>query len=724
MLTSKVALHNNSPALFVNDETVVPVFCEGEGDFVFPFKQADIHIYKTASSMGWGGANNTSYDADEKAIEEILNRDPEALIMPYVGYLNAVSQPWVDNNPDEMTRMNNGDLGEGPSAASELFAKASENLVTQYIQHFENSPYKDNIIGYHVINGKSHEWLSWNWFARRPEGAAPTFDDYSKPMLSEFRKWLKEKYLHNIDALRDAWKDTQVTFDNAYIPTVEQRFGDYGSIFPYKTESLSVSDFYTCFAQTWAKLADRFCGAAKNAVSFSKVIGIFHGYHFLNCHTTYIQHVGHLAFSRLLQSQHIDMVFAPYAYENRGIDGCHFPQVCESSVTLHNKMCINQIDTRTAIVSPKQPQWGQSDTIEDSLNIMKRDIGVSVTHGCSYYWFDMLNHVPGPPYSSDGPHWYDHPELKSMLGKLTKVSRDALSHDCRSGAEIALFVDEESYLAQLPHRGFNSLYVTAQKQYELDKISAPFDSYMLSDLPEIQSYKLYIFLNAFAYSEEVLQNIKQQVYEKGATAIFFYAPMCYQNASLNPEKCLERIGIKLGVDRNDHRDYIHVDITEQNHPYTKGCTDYGSEIDPDDYLATTAYFPTDQNEFIFSPIFYCDDEKAQALGTIRSNKQVGLASKKWGNGTVVYSAAPMMPARMIRNIAAHAKVHLYTDQDDLVYANKNYLFITSRTDGAKQIHLPRICDVADALTEQPIGNNVKEVSVEMKKNETRVFTLA
>jgi hypothetical protein len=715
MLTSKIDLRNGVPTLFVNDEVVVNVMCEGDGEFVSSFKPAGINIYKFSgpktrgqASMGWDGADNFDYSQDEQIMAGILNQDPDGYLMPYIGHIDAVPELWQKNHPEAMSILSNGQPGLGPSAASEPFACISETLIKRYIEHFENSIFKDRIMGYHVANGRSYEWLSWNWLQKEEK----IFDDYSEPMLIKFRQWLEKKYLCNVDALRDAWKDGKVTFETANIPTLVRRLKS--------NENFQVPDYHACYAQSWADLAMRFCHTAKDAVNRSKVIGIFHGYLFLNCHNTYIQQIGHLAFSKLLKSPDIDIYFAPYCYENRGVRGCHFPQVCESSLVLHNKMFIDQIDTRTSIVDPKQPQWGQSDSIEESLDIMKRDIGASITHGSSYYWFDMESHV----YESNGTHWYDHPELKSMLKKLTDLSNDALLQDTRSNAEIALFVDEESYLREKPDRAFHSLYITAQRQYELDKIATPFDSYLLSDLPNIRDYKFYIFLNAFVPSDKVLSSLKRRIYKTGATSLWFYSPMCYDEMSPAPEKTAEKIGIKLAMDRK--KDFIHIDIVDHEHPYTAGLEhgfNYGSDIDPASYIKTTAFFPNSREEFKFSPIFYSSDPQAQTLGVIRANKQPGLVTTKWGAGNVVYSAAPLMPAKLIRNIASESGVHIYSEDDDLVYANNIFLFITSRTSGMKKLKLPSTCNITDALSGEKISMNCQEFSISMNKNETRIFNV-
>jgi len=731
MLKSYVALYKNLPAIFVNDSPILPAMAIGADNFAVAngFPGAGIRIYQTFYRnelsddylhMGWDGEDGFDYSRDEKLFAGMLKYIPDdGFILPVVGYLNRPPRKWLENNAKEMTFLNTGRFGFGPSPASEKFNRKSEEVISRYIDHFEKSVFRDRIIGYHIINGRSFEWLSWDWFRPNIIG----FDDYSRPMLNEFHRWLREKYSDDVKMLQEAWKDESVNFNSASIPDVALRLGKNGRVLPGPDDGMQVSDYHTCYAETWANQTIRFCRAAKDAVNGSKIIAVFNGYNMVNCHDTYVQCIGQLAFQKLLKSSCVDVIMAPYSYENRSIGGCHFPQVCESSVILHGKVFMDQIDTRTAIVRPKQPQWGQPDTVEESIEMMKRDMGFAVTHGTAYQYFDMQNATNAWGFLKDAPHWWSHPDMKSMQMKLAIIAKKAFRKDSRSTAEIALFVDNNSYLLQYLNRGFGSLLINAQIQYEMDKISAPVDRYLLGDLPAVRNYKLYIFLNAFDIPDNILDSIKERIFHKGATAIYFYAPSCYRNRNLDIEGTGERIGISLAMD--ERKDYIHIDITRNPHPFTKGLDkkDYGSDIDPEFYRRTTAYFPENKGLFKFSPIFYSRDSDAGILGKIRANGQPGLCVKKWNNGVVVFSAAPLMPAGIIRNIASHVGVHLYTDNKDLVYANNNFVFVTSRTDGDKIIRLPAACNVSDGLTEQVIGNNVSEFRVGMKKYETRIFEL-
>ena len=730
MLTSHVSMHNNLPAIFVNNSPILPAMAIGADDFAPAngFPDAGIRIYQTFYRnefsdgylhMGWDGEDNFDYSRDEELFAAMLKHNPEGLILPVVGYLNTVPRKWVESNIGEMTFLNTRRFGLGPSPASEKFTGKSQEVIRRYIDHFEKSGFRDNIIGYHVVNGRSFEWLAWDWL--RPDMIG--FDDYSRPMLNEFRRWLKLKYSGDVEMLREAWKDSTADFESAVIPEVSQRFGKNGHVLPGPDEGLRVSDYHTCYAEAWANQAIRFCGAAKDAVSQSKIIAVFNGYNMINCHDTYVQCVGQLAFMKLVKCPHIDVIMAPYSYENRSIEGCHFPQVCESSVMLHGKVFMDQIDTRTAIVRPRQPQWGQPDTVEESIEMMKRDMGAIVTHGTAYQYFDMHKACNDLNYPEGAPHWWSHPQMKSMQMNLSGIARKAFQTDSSSTAEIALFIDNGSCLLQNLNRGFGSLFINTQIQYELDKISAPVDRYVLEDFPAVRDYKFYIFLNAFDIPESSLASIRERVFHRGATALYFYAPSCYRNRKLDVDGALECIGISLGME--DKKDYIHIDINGNGHPFTKGLDgkNYGSDIAPDIYRRTTAYFPQNKELFRFSPVFYSIDTDAEILGRLRTNGQAGLCVKKWNNGVVVFSAAPLMPAGLIRNIAHDAGVHLYTEDNDLVYANNNFVFVVSRTDGNKVIHLPSPRNVNDGITGKLMGKNVEDLRIRMSKNETCIFEL-
>lgn len=726
MLTSRIELHQGVPTVMVDDRPILPMmglgapgFAEADGligagvQLYYPLAPNNAH-------QRWDGRGGIDYSHDERLLDEFLTRHPDALVLPEVGYLNRVPRAWMDDHPEELTWLNTQRYGLGPSPASEVFTCESEELISAFVDHFEQSPWSDNIIGYLVNNGKSHEWLAWDWF--RPDIIG--LDDYSRPMVRRFRTYLVERYGGDVEALRESWHDASVTFDTAEPPTVPVRMGKPWQVLLPEQDAARVYDYNRCYAEAWADQAIRFASAVKRALPGPKLAALYHGYSKLHCHDTYIQVVGQLGFSRLLRHDNIDLVLAPYSYENRGLDGVHYIQLCEGSVKLHGKAVMDQIDTRTFRTSPPQPQWGQVETLPGTLEVMKRDVAACATQGMLAQVYDMCRTDRAWGLMENTRFWYDTPEQHDLMEKLASVIRRGMDRQRTSAAETAVLIDNDSFMRQALNRGFGSLYVTAQLQYQFGRVPAPYDCYLLDDLPEMPPYKLYVLLNAFGLDGAVGQSLVQRVTEQGATVLYFYAPGCYHEGKLDVPGIAERAGVGLGMD--DRKAFIQTRLVDRSHPLLADCDgieSYGSDIDPAHFRRTTAYFPDRKDTFLFSPVFYADDPDAQVLGTLADNGKPALVDKAWGRGRIVYSSAPMMPGELLCNIARRAGVHLYTDGDDLVYAGGSLVSVTSRQQGRRTIGLPGPTTVCDALTGECLGRNVERVELDMSLHETRILEL-
>jgi hypothetical protein len=125
--------------------------------------------------------------------------------------------------------------------------------------------------------------------------------------------------------------------------------------------------------------------------------------------------------------------------------------------------------------------------------------------------------------------------------------------------------------------------------------------------------------------------------------------------------------------------------------------------------------------FRVSPRFYSDDPQAQVLGTLAGLDKPGLVMKKQNGWTSIYSAAPILPAALIRGFARAAGVHIYSDAGDVVYADRNYVAIYAPGGGTRTVRLPRKGRVTDAVEEKVLAESSAEVVVKMAANETKIL---
>ena len=105
------------------------------------------------------------------------------------------------------------------------------------------------------------------------------------------------------------------------------------------------------------------------------------------------------------------------------------------------------------------------------------------------------------------------------------------------------------------------------------------------------------------------------------------------------------------------------------------------------------------------PLFFCDDPQADVLGHQTGMRDLthyeidggpGLAVRDFGTWRSVWCGVPGLPAPLLRGIARWAGVHVYSDQDDVVYATRSLLAVHARHAGRRIVRLPARCDVTDA----------------------------
>ncbi|NTV82215.1 MAG: hypothetical protein HGA24_12440, partial [Candidatus Aminicenantes bacterium] len=103
----------------------------------------------------------------------------------------------------------------------------------------------------------------------------------------------------------------------------------------------------------------------------------------------------------------------------------------------------------------------------------------------------------------------------------------------------------------------------------------------------------------------------------------------------------------------------------------------------------------------------------------------GFAVQDFGEWRSVYSAAPNLPAPVLRAVARFAGVHIYSDAGDVLYANKSFLGIHTLAGGERTIRLPRRAPgIADLVAGQVIARDVAEFRAVLEPRSTALYCTA
>jgi hypothetical protein len=384
---------------------------------------------------------------------------------------------------------------------------------------------------------------------------------------------------------------------------------------------------------------------------------------------------GHLDLSALLSDKNLDGIGSPYQYataprEPSGRFTSHGPV---DSATLHKKMWVTEDDTRT-VLTDKGAFDKHVDTVQGTVNIIRRNMYSSMLHRHAVYWLDL---------ASNG--WWGRNDNATMIAatdamwsNATHVLKQwqallgsaALQAPVLPPAEVAIFVDEVSAAARpvlgrggtIP-QGFP--FETALQMHawqDIAGIGAPVRVFLMSDLLHEDfpygEVKLAVFLNAFMLAPELRQAIKTKLQTDGRTVAWLYAP-----GLLDAEACTSGSGSCVPSDAASSELVglrLEMNVTEvaltttfqQTIPALAGSS-YGAGLG------------------LVSPWFACTEgnngaeQQLAVLG--RYGADVGARAAVCStrlvtaNFSAVFIGAPRPPLAFWRTLAGQAGVHLYTD---------------------------------------------------------------
>ncbi|MGD2295150.1 MAG: beta-galactosidase [Candidatus Aminicenantes bacterium] len=716
--TFQIKNHNGAPTLFVDGKPTfygtwwcpAPAAEEwGRADFARKYAgDTGIHIYAFDVGVqewrgpGEGRSGLFDFSTVETRFNHILRADPQALfhLRIYLEMNERHTKWWHDMYPEEVEIASDG-THYRQSFASKIWREQVKDFLRQYITHLQDIGLANRVVSYQVGAGHTGEWVKGKLSMYYLTG------DYSRPMLSHFRTWLKAKYKDN-ERLQTAWNDPRVTLDTVEVPTGAEQFQTQHWIFRDPQKEQKVIDYYRCLADLCSELIIDFCRTVKDATRGRSLAGAFYGYLMELAwnagffsegpdseFSTY-QRSGHLGLDRVLDSPYVDFLVSPYSYGFRGIggEGCSMPP--SESMRLHNKLYLFEDDTRTHTAA--HPAYGRAKNLAETKAILRRNLAYVISRGQGIWWLVNKGHM-------DIIH---EPGLKPVLEQFQKLGTFALETDRTSCAEIAVLLDDESFFYESVKNDLDFPLIFKQRLVGLPRLGAPCDVFLLDDLLEgrLPPYKLYIFLNAFRLDESRRQALKKEIRKEGRVALWIYAPGYIKNTP-SVDNMLGLTGFKFASHDRPWPSFAH--ITNFKHPMTEG-------------LPQDLFWGTDSR---LSPLFHVDDPDAEVLGQViysQGTNKPGFCLKTFPDWTSIYIAVPGIPAPVLRNIARFAGVHLYSNKGDVLYASRNLLSVHTLSGGHRTFQLPHSVEVVyDLFEDRIVTQNSQEIQVELEPASTSLF---
>ena len=699
--TAAVKEHNGTPTLFINGEPhsgaawatyrpTVEVFRDftEAGVNLFTFSATPTESGYGLSRTAWTAPDEYDFSQLDERVLLLLEANPDAYFFPRL-YVHA-PQWWSEQHPDDIVMMDPGDGNyvpfihaggkPAPSWASETWRKDTVEGLRRLIAHVEASPYADRIVGYHIASGTTEEWMMWG-------GNENQWVDYSPVNVARFREWLEAKYGTDA-ALREAWGDDVVSLRTAAIPPKAQREQAELGALRDPAQEQAVIDFYLYNSDLVADTICYFAQAMKGLTKREKLVGFFYGYLLQLCGEQRQQNAGHLALAKVLASSDIDFLCSPTSYAFRQVGGegtSHFMSLL-GSVKLHGKVWFNEDDIRTSLTKGEIGSWGKPATVAEDILQQEKELAHALVGGAANWWFDV------------GGIRFDDPALMQRIGGLTKSASETLQLDRAPADEVAMVVDEKSlcYL-RVAHPLGRELLVAQLPA--LHRIGAPVGHYLVTDLPRIADRKVFLIMTSLAptaQDREAIDALKGD----GRTLVFCYAPGLYRDGRIDEGGMTDLTGITLRMSQEPAR--LRVTL-RGGHRIAEGLDNVTYGVDRE-----------------VAPVCCADDADAAVLGTLPDGRP-GLVVKEHEDWTAIHSAAPMLPAALIRRIAQVAGVHLYIDTEDVVWAAKELVAVSVKEPGTRTIRLPGKAKVRDLYTGAEIGESLDAFEAEFADRATRVF---
>jgi len=731
-IKSDIRVDKGAPRFFVNGIKITPAmyFLQAphlpvQQEMIKQLAAQKIHLFTIPIDVGWhrpGTEKEVRFKNVDEETLALIEADEEALLLPRLS-LNAPDW-WCEEHPEELELFSDGNRDSWASWASKLWLQEACQALAEFIEYCRQADYANHILGYHVCVGSSGEWCYMG-------SMRDDILDYSSPMQACFREWLREKYKTE-DALCQAWKDENITFETVRVPSKEEQLATDWFHFRDVSKGTKVVDFFACLNETAASSAPILCRTAKEACNGEQIVGVFYGYlatmswsvglfdpkGFANHELSAYQRSGHLALTKVLESPDIDFIASPYDYFFRNIGGVGDFMSATESITQSGKLYWFEDDTRTHTVPGSN--YGEAFSLDESISILRRNFGHMLTEDTALWWMEQ---------GMGERSWFGSPEVQAELGRLVRIWEKTLSIErTEPTAEIAVIFDEKGPMYESLSNTLSWPLIYKQRVYGLSRLGAPYRFHLLNDLVEekMPDYKLYIFLNCFYLNDAERKAIDEKIKRDGNVALWLFGAGIGNESGLSLDNMTALTGFQLAS--LDSIWELTCSIRNYQHPITRG-------------LKADTVFGTDLR---IGPIITVPDPEATVLGLLIFNlgkNEPGFAVKDFGKGartskerensvfatgdwSSIYSTAPNLPADLLRNIARYAGCHIYNEENDVIYASRHFICLHSAQGGKRTIQLPKPTNVWDVFTEKQIASSVASFQADIPPGSTGLYYLS
>lgn len=629
-----------------------------------------VHLTNDLSPNGialptWKGPDRYEFGAVDELLARVLSTNPEAYLLPVI-YLEAPAW-WLQEHPKELMVFGDG-KSELPARVPGSVRKHASWASSVWRQ--DCSAYLTKLIR-HLEEGPlgpavmgyqlaAGEGGYWAY----PGASYGVYADYSQPQQEAFREWLKRKYT-DLKTLRVAWGQPAAPV------TTPEGLKESGAIMGWNQARVPSQEFRS--RATHGVLHDP--TGSQEVVDYQ----VF-------------------ASDLVAEALHTFAAAADQAVSSGKIIGAQYGLVFDLASTacgLQNGghlalgpvvqgEDLDYIVTPGTAGSPGGPPLVTT-AVSSLANHGKLWVGLAETkHGAAGTVLPLCHGGVVAQEGFSAATWPDR-----LVKLLSGIDRHGVS-------EVAVVVDDIS-AAYTVAGGPLSKPLLSDQRVGLSLIGAPWDVWTLDDVlaGRTPRYRLYILLNAFYLDGNARAQLLQTLNAEPCTVIWVYAAG----------------GIDQAVGGRMMKDLTGLTLVQRP---GKGPVRVAVPGDPG-YTYGVAE--------PFVPRFACVDDQADIRGKLVGTELGGLAVKQFGQVKSVWSAAPHLPASLLRELAEEAGVNLYATGGAGVYACQELVAVRAGP-GDQRIRLPKACDVYDLLSAKVLARAVSEFAPGLAPGGVGLYYLA
>ena len=267
------------------------------------------------------------------------------------------------------------------------------------------------------------------------------------------------------------------------------------------------------------------------------------------------------------------------------------------------------------------------------------------------------------------------------------------------------------------------------RNYEIDRIGAPADRYYHNDLdrPDMPDYKLYVFVNTMYLDDGEREVVRQKLKKNHAAALFLYGSGVInpdRDAIFAPENITDLTGIKTKMNSDVVSGKFKFYSTDRLISERLDRGDIYGDFKRKMWANASHYMNMIKTSKVnLYPELYAADEEGTDVAYLLENKHAALTIKNVDGFTSIYCASKYLGSDVVREIARYAGCHIYMDNDDVLYANQNYITIHAQASGQKVIKLPKKASAYELYEKRYYSELSDEIVFDMVKGETKMFEI-